>query len=48
MAGRPLIEVRDALGHASIVTTEIYAHLAPSRVRDAVLELGRAPMKSVE
>jgi len=30
------------------VTTEIYAHLAPSRVRDAVLELGRAPMKSVE
>jgi integrase len=41
MAGRPLIEVRDALGHASIVMTERYAHLAPSRVRDAVLELGR-------
>jgi integrase len=41
MAGRPLIEVRDALGHASIVMTERYAHLAPSAVREAVLGIGR-------
>lgn len=41
MAGRPLIEVRDALGHSSIVMTERYAHLAPSAVREAVLGIGR-------
>lgn len=38
-AGVPLIEVRDLLGHASIEQTEIYAHLAPFRVRQAVSQL---------
>lgn len=39
-AGVPLIEVRDALGHASIVTTERhYAHLAPSAVQRSVQAL---------
>lgn len=35
-AGVPLPAVRDLLGHASVQTTEIYAHLAPENVRDAV------------
>jgi len=36
----PLIEVRDALGHSSIVTTEKhYAHLAPSAVQRSVQAL---------
>jgi len=35
-AGVPLTEVRDLLGHASVVMTERYAHLAPGRVRVAV------------
>lgn len=35
-AGVPLAEVRDLLGHSTIIMTERYAHLAPARVRDAV------------
>ena len=35
-AGAPLDRVRDLLGHTSIATTEIYAHLAPENVREAV------------
>lgn len=35
-AGVPLAEVRDLLGHSTIMMTERYAHLAPARVRDAV------------
>ena len=35
-AGVPLDRVRDLLGHTSIATTEIYAHLAPENVREAV------------
>ena len=35
-AGVPLDRVRDLLGHSSIATTEIYAHLAPENVREAV------------
>ncbi len=35
-AGVPLIVVRDLLGHSSITTTEIYAHLAPDNVRQAL------------
>jgi len=31
-----LDRVRDLLGHTSIATTEIYAHLAPENVREAV------------
>jgi len=41
-AGVPLAEVRDLLGHASIVMTERYAHLAPERVRAAVTRLETA------
>jgi len=35
-AGVPLDRVRDLLGHTSIATTEIYAHLAPENVREVV------------
>ena len=35
-AGTPLDRVRDLLGHTSITTTEIYAHLSPDNVREAV------------
>lgn len=37
--GVPLSEVRDLLGHCSVVMTERYAHLAPERVRSAVAML---------
>ncbi len=36
MAGRPLYEVKALLGHASIKTTEIYAHLAPGHLQESV------------
>lgn len=39
MAGVDLYRVRDLLGHSSITTTEIYAHLAPDHLRDAVQRL---------
>jgi integrase len=35
-AGRPLYEVKALLGHASITTTEIYAHLAPDHLQQSV------------
>ncbi|WP_238474300.1 site-specific integrase [Pseudomonas cavernicola] len=35
-AGVALAEVRDLLGHSTIMMTERYAHLAPARVRAAV------------
>ena len=38
-AGVPLSEVRDLLGHSSVVMTERYAHLAPENVRAAVTRL---------
>lgn len=38
-AGVPLTEVRDLLGHSTVIMTERYAHLAPERVRDAVIRL---------
>ena len=38
-AGVPLTEVRDLLGHSTVIMTERYAHLAPERVRDAVTRL---------
>ncbi len=37
--GVPLTEVRDLLGHASVVVTERYAHLSPDNVRAAVEKL---------
>lgn len=39
MAGVDLYRVRDLLGHSSITTTEIYAHLAPDHLREAVQRL---------
>lgn len=35
-AGRELEEIRDLLGHKSVVTTEIYAHLHPKAQREAI------------
>lgn len=39
IAGRPLAEVRDLLGHSSIRQTERYAHLAPENLRSAIESL---------
>jgi len=39
--GVPLAEVRDLLGHASVVVTERYAHLSPDNVRAAVAQLDK-------
>ncbi|MBA3494957.1 MAG: site-specific integrase [Gammaproteobacteria bacterium] len=38
-AGVPLTEVRDLLGHTTVIVTEKYAHLAPENVRAAVARL---------
>ena len=35
-SGVQLDRVRDLLGHRSVETTEIYAHLAPQDVKEAV------------
>lgn len=35
-AGVPLLEVKDLLGHSTVIMTEKYAHLAPDNVRRAV------------
>jgi site-specific recombinase XerD len=34
--GADLIAVRDALGHASVATTQIYTHCSPERLRSAM------------
>ena len=47
MAGVPLYEVRDILGHASIRTTERYAHLAPENLRAAVNALPTVPLSGI-
>jgi len=36
MSGVPLTTIRDLLGHSSVTVTEIYAHLSPKQVQDAV------------
>ncbi|HEX7072189.1 MAG TPA: tyrosine-type recombinase/integrase [Rhodothermales bacterium] len=38
MAGVPIYVVREWMGHASVTTTEIYAHLAPDYVPDAATD----------
>jgi len=35
-AGAPLAEIRDLLGHSTILMTERYAHLAPDNLRTTV------------
>lgn len=42
-AGAPLAEVRDLLGHQSVVMTERYAHLAPENLRSTVARLDARP-----
>jgi integrase len=39
MRGRPLIEIKEVLGHASIAMTMKYAHLSPAHQRTAVESL---------
>jgi len=47
-AGVPLSEVRDLLGHSTVMVTEKYAHLAPENVRSAVMQLDRSHSGHVE
>jgi integrase len=42
MSGVPLLQIRDLLGHADIKTTQIYAHVAPQHLRDAIGKLAYA------
>ena len=37
MAGVDLYRIGKMMGHSSVVTTQIYAHLLPSSLRDAIL-----------
>jgi site-specific recombinase XerD len=39
MAGVDLLAIKEMLGHSSVVTTEIYAHLQPNRHHEAVARL---------
>ena len=39
MEGVDLLAVRDLLGHASVRTTEIYAHLSPLHRKNAIEKL---------
>ena len=45
MRGRPLVEIKEVLGHASITMTMRYAHLSPAHLRSCVESLdGLTPM----
>ncbi|HSQ92200.1 MAG TPA: site-specific integrase [Nitrospiraceae bacterium] len=45
MRGRPLIEIKEVLGHSSISMTMRYAHLSPAHLRSCVESLdGLTPM----
>lgn len=39
MAGVPIIDVKEVLGHSSVKMTEKYAHLSPQRALDAVSKI---------
>ncbi len=41
-AGRPLAEVKDILGHATMQTTLRYAHLQPEHLRASIAALDDA------
>jgi len=43
MAGAPLTEVRDLLGHTTVRMTERYAHLAPDNHKSAIARLNVRP-----
>jgi integrase len=43
MRGKPIKVIQEILGHSSIDTTMIYAHLSPEVARDAVKSLDRLP-----
>ncbi|MBS1675706.1 MAG: hypothetical protein JSS74_17290 [Actinobacteria bacterium] len=43
MDGVPLGRIADLLGHASVSTTEIYAHFLPSAARDDIAHAMRDP-----
>ena len=47
-AGQPLQVVKEWLGHSSITTTEIYEHLAPNALRNALGALERPSTKAPE
>lgn len=36
MAGRPILEIKELLGHSSVTLTERYSHLSAGHLRDAV------------
>jgi integrase len=39
MSGVPMLQIRDLLGHTDLKTTQIYAHVAPKHLRDAISAL---------
>jgi integrase len=39
MSGAPIYEVRDLLGHSTVMMSERYAHLAPEALRSTVSRL---------
>jgi hypothetical protein len=44
MAGAPMKAIQELLGHASVQTTMIYAHLSPKTLQNAIELLGPGPM----
>ncbi|MCU0833346.1 MAG: site-specific integrase, partial [Chromatiaceae bacterium] len=47
-AGAPLAEIRDLLGHSTILMTERYAHLAPDNLRRTVARFDESRFGHVE